>query len=387
MRWARLPVVALVVALGAITSSAEPAFAYPQWQFTSGAVRCNQCHYSPDGGGVLRGYGRDYVGEDLSTFGGNGAAFHGAVELPAWLAFSGNARVAAIAHDVDDYNGSKTAVFPMQLELGARVGLPAGLSVQAAAGLRGRVRDDSHVVPLQNYQPITASWFISREHFLMWQPQFTGPYLRVGRFFAPFGLRMAEHILYVRRDLGFNLFEESYNLSGGWLHDEWELHLTGFAPDFLRSMGGQETGVSGYVERRFLDQQASVALQGKYGDGPGYKRLVGGVVGKYYMDSLRSLAFAETNLVHLELPSVAASTQLVGALGVAMLPVRGLMSTLLLERLQRDLAYRHTTYNASTLLLSWFPYAHIELQAMGRFQFPAGQRAVQTFLFQIHYFL
>ena len=38
-----------------------------------------------------------------------------------------------------------------------------------------------------------AGRFISREHYLMYRPEAMGIYARVGRFFAPFGLRLAEH--------------------------------------------------------------------------------------------------------------------------------------------------------------------------------------------------
>ena len=50
----------------------------------------------------------------------------------------------------------------------------------------------------------------------MWRPSATGPYLRIGKFFAPFGLRFVEHIFFVQRyDLGFDIYNETYNLSGG----------------------------------------------------------------------------------------------------------------------------------------------------------------------------
>src|SRR4029453_2911043 len=73
------------------------AQAYPMWQLSTGAARCNQCHYAPGGGGLLTSYGRDAVGEDLSTFGGDGAFLHGAVTLPGWLAIGGDLRGAFVA--------------------------------------------------------------------------------------------------------------------------------------------------------------------------------------------------------------------------------------------------------------------------------------------------
>ena len=114
----------------------------------------------------------------------------------------------------------------MQADLSARVALPAGFSLEAVGGLRGQVREPDLLVPIQNYQPVSTSQLISREHYLMWEPEAVGPYLRVGRFFAPYGLRMAEHILYINRDLGFDELEETYNVSGGFVYPNAELHLT-----------------------------------------------------------------------------------------------------------------------------------------------------------------
>ena len=85
-------------------------------------------------------------------------------------------------------------------------------------------------MPPQDYQGSTASRFISREHYVMWEPQSVGPYVRLGRFYAPYGLRFPEHLLYIRRDLGFDLLRETYNLSGGYMFSAWELHLTRSRP-------------------------------------------------------------------------------------------------------------------------------------------------------------
>ncbi|MDX2020898.1 MAG: hypothetical protein SF187_11720 [Deltaproteobacteria bacterium] len=377
----------LLMALVAVVATSRVAHAYAQWQFSSGTVRCNQCHYAPAGGGLLRGYGRDANGEELSTFEGDGSFLHGAVALPSWLALGADIRGAFVAHNAQDPNGTKLAVFPMQFDLLGRVALPFDISFQASAGIRGRVRDDSQEIPTQNYQPITASWLVSREHFFMWQPAAVGPYVRLGRFFAPYGLRMAEHILYVRRDLGFNQLMESYNLSAGAVYDAWELHVTGFLPDFARHIGSDEGGVAALFERRILNDHGSIGLQGKYGNGPGIERTMAGVVGKLHMPSLRTMLLAEANLVHQELSVVGGSNQFVGAAGFASFPTRGLVLTVLGERNHQDIAIKGTAWNAGTVLLGWFPYPHFEVAAMGRLQFPEGQDTTQTFLFQIHYFL
>lgn len=366
---------------------ATPAWAYPQWQFSSGVTRCNVCHFSPSGGGLLNTYGRDADGEDLSTFAGEGTFLYGAVDMPRWLAAGAEARGAYAAQDVNDPNGTTQAVFPMQADVELRASLPWGLSAYATGGLRGQVRRNSDIVPLQNYQPINTSQLISREHWLMWQPSPQGWYARAGRFFAPYGLRLAEHVLYVRRDLGFDQLGESYNLSGGYVSDDWELHLTGFAPDFLRHIGSETGGAAAYYERRLFEQTGAVGLQARYATGKGMSTVTEGVVGKYYVSAIKTLLLLEANLVQLKPDDVSVRHQFVGAAGASVLPARGVMITLLGERKQNDIAVANSGWDAVTALLGWFPVPHAELQMMGRVQFAEGADTAKTLFLQVHYFL
>lgn len=362
------------------------AHAFPQWQFSTNAARCDQCHFAPAGGGILTGYGQDAAGEELSSFGGNGAFLHGAGALPTWMAIGGDFRGALVAQDVQDPSGGKVAVFPMQAQVAARVSLGT-VSAYGSVAYRGQIRSNDNVVPDQNYQPVRASWLISPEHYLMWRPSPLGVYVRAGRFFAPFGLRFAEHNLYVRSDLGFDLMQETYNLSGGYLADEYEVHVTAFAPDFVRHLGSREAGVAAYLERRILDQSGSVALQGRYATSPEMTRSIVGAVGKYWLAPAKIMFLLEGDLVHRELGSAGGSDGFVGTAGLALLPTKGLMVTVLGERSQTEINVRDSATNAAMGLISWFPYAHTEIQVMGLLQFPAGTPAAKTFLAQLHYFL
>jgi hypothetical protein len=364
------------------------AWAYPQWQLSTGAVRCNQCHFSPSGGGLINDYGRDAVGDQLSTFGGNGAFLHGAVGLPGWLALGGDFRGAFVVNDVQDPGGPQVAAFPMQADLEARVALPAGFSVEAVGGLRGQVRNPNEVVPLQNYQPVSTSQLVSREHYVLWEPEALGPYVRVGRFFAPYGLRMAEHILYINRDLGFDELEETYNVSGGVIYPNAELHLTLFAPDFVRHIGSDEKGFAAYLETRLHDDTVALGFQTRLAIDPGVTKLMTGGLGKVYVERLRTLFLGEIDVVNKFFTDIGdpVRTQIVGAIGFTVLPVPGVMATLLGERNQIDVAFPDSQ-TAATFLLNWFPYAHFETQLMGRLQFPSGGETAKTLFLQIHYFL
>ena len=358
------------------------AGAYPQWQLSSGAVRCDQCHVAPAGGGLLSERGRVIAGDELSTFSGDGELLHGAATLPGWLRIGAYVAGAAQASSV-----TPQAVFPVEAEAQALLSW-AGVSLYGTLAARGQWPGDGDTtVPLQNYQPVAVPWLFSREHWLMWRRRDRGIYLRAGRFFAPFGLHLAEPITYVRRDLGFNELEESYNLSAGYLSDSWELHVTGFAPDYLRHLGSQETGAAAYFERRFRQGAGAFALQGRYATRPGVSRAVGGAVAKYHLAAIRTLLLAEADAVLLSVEGLRGRGQAVGLLGLAVLPIKGVMITALAEHDQEDLAVRGAARRAATLMLGWFPYAHMAAQVMARAEVPAGGAAAKLLFAQLHYFL
>jgi hypothetical protein len=366
---------------------AARAQAYPQWQFSTGVSRCNVCHFAPAGGGLITGYGRDASADDLSTFTGEGAFLYGTVSVPSWLSLGGDFRGAFASEEVGDIDGGKRAVFPMQADLQARAALPFGFSVYASGGMRGQVRPNEDLVPQQNYQPISTSQLISREHWLMWQAPGRGWYVRAGRFYAPYGLRLAEHVTYIRRDLGFDLLRETYNVSGGLVVDDWEMHLTAFAPDFVRHIGSEESGGSAYFERRVGNGKGSIGAQSRFARGRSISRLMSGLVGKYYLEGVRTLLLAEADLVTLLPDRADGSEQLIGAAGASLLPIKGLIATVLVERNQEDLRVRNLAWDALTASIGWFPAPHSEIQLVGRLQLPEGGAVAKTLLLQVHYFL
>jgi hypothetical protein len=222
----------------------------------------------------------------------------------------------------------------------------------------------------------------------MYQPEAVGPYIRVGRFFAPFGLRFAEHTLYIRRDLGFDQLRETYNVSAGVVKQGWELHVSLFAPDFVREIGSDETGASVYYEKRVADGAAAIALQGRVAETSGVTRFIGGVVGKAWVEPWRTMFFAEVDGVTslFDAPNVGARQQIVATAGLTLMPAPWLMATVLGEHNQIDVAFPDA-WTAVDAFLNWFPYAHFELQAVGRIQHPTGGDDAKTFLFQLHYVL
>jgi hypothetical protein len=379
----KLPLLAFILIAGAAPRIAQ---AYPQWQFSSGTSRCNQCHFAPAGGSLITNYARDAVGEDLSTFQGNGGFLHGAVELPSWLALGADLRGAFLRQSNGSPDGPLNALFPMQADAYGRVAFAEAFSLQVTVGYRGQARKSPSGVGDNNYLPATADRFISREHYLMWRSGALGPYVRVGRFFAPYGLRLSEHTAYVRRDVGFNLLDETYGLSGGIVQNEWELHATAFIPDVVRSFGHREKGLAAMFERRFADAVA-LGVDTRLGFSDDAKRLGGGLFGKGYIGVAKTLFMAQVDLFRLTGNSGTGSNQLVGYFGPTVFPFRGLWLSAYGEVSQTDIRVKGTATEAINGQLNWFFYPHFELIVQARMQTPQQETAAKYILAQLHYFL
>jgi len=386
-----LSVGALVgLAVGLSLLSARSAEAYPQFQFSSGTSRCAQCHYSPAGYGLLTSWGRDESGDTISR-GGDGAFLHGLWAPPDWLALGGDIRYAGLRNDVGGAGSPETAFFPMQAEAYGRAAFgKTGVSLYVAAGLRGATRAE------KTGDTIHSTAAISREHYLMWKPSATGAYVRLGRFYAPYGLRMAEHIYYVRRYSGFNLFEETYNLSGGYLEEDWEVHATAFTkppsgfPEVLQSEGVRGQGGALYGEKRFAAMSA-VGLQGRLVVNSEQRVLQGGAIGKLWVEKAKLLAMGELDLQRHDVTGGVAYNQLIAFLGATFFPVRGVMAGLAAERYQEDLRVATTARNAFDLEVNLFPWAHCEIVLLGRYQVTGSGKSDgdpgSLGMFQLHYYL
>src|SRR5436305_12696505 len=107
------------------------AFAYPQFQFSSGTTRCSQCHFSPAGGGLITPWGRD-ESRDAISLGGGGAFLHGAWSPPPWLALGADLRLAATRTTDGGTESPQSAVFPMQADIYARLAFSAAISLYLA---------------------------------------------------------------------------------------------------------------------------------------------------------------------------------------------------------------------------------------------------------------
>ena len=365
----------------ALASAPAPARAYPYFRTTSGTDTCGACHVSPAGGGPLTEWGRGETGDTLAR-GGDGAFLHGLVGLPGWLDVGGDLRLAALVNDVGDSGGAEVAAFPMQLELNARVARGAWHAV-GVAGVLGSVRGDPTTVEAVAPAP-AAPWLVSSAHYVMWMPAERGPYARAGKFATPYGLRHADHTLYVRRRLGLGVYEEPYALSGGHVGARWDVHATAFVSDPWRGPADRDVGGALLVERRAGPWVAGLSALAV--DGADERRGRLGASASWWHEPSSVQAVAELDLGWQAIAGDGRA-QLTGLGGLAWLPARGVVAGAHYELDDPELGAGGDTRHALGLWSTFMPIAHVELSLAGRYQWLGPDARAATALLQLHYFL
>lgn len=375
---------AAAVAAAAFLLAARDATAYPQWQLSTGNARCNLCHIAPAGGGLLSDYGRGESADTISQFrGGSPAWMYGVYQEPDWMKLGVDFRVAGLVRDLGENDEPHGYVFPMQGDTYSFFKVGA-FSFYSVLGPRAQVR-----TPRASF----TERFGSREYWFMWRPKTVGWYARAGRFFAPYGLRTQDHTAYVRRYLGFNNWEETFNLSGGKVTDDWEVHATAFTrvPDGVQGSGPRHTGVVAYHERRLgADQNLAVGGQARAGFGSEDRQYWAGGTGKYYLDAARLLFMAQLDLGYQDFTfGPAGRPQLAFYGGTTWFPMQGLMAGAQLHRYDEDMSVKNLARDAAELTLQYFPVGHVEAMLLGRLEWQGdyGRVPAGLVMLQLHYYL
>lgn len=257
------PFLLSVIALVVLTGVAQ---AYPQYQLVRDQT-CTGCHLSPAGGNLLseNGYA---VAESKSQFGMAPEFMYGALDTGSALVLGGDVRLAGGFMKTPE---NALAAFPMQAELYAALTFGKAFSLHVTAGSR----------PAQvGNEATTSVW--SREHYLQWQQnpgETDGLYVRAGRFMPVFGLRLAEHTVYIRRYGGTALFADTYGLAVEYVSQKFEAHATGFIKDPVLDSVEHYSGGAAYLEFRPTERFA-VGAEGMAEVGIDDKRYRGGVTAK-----------------------------------------------------------------------------------------------------------
>lgn len=164
-------------------SYAEPYLAYKN------NLKCMACHVNPNGGGLRTDFGRTY-GEQLLPSQTSNINTKELAQLTSFLTLGSDVRFNANLTDKDDNNNSKSfEVSSGQVYMSVQIpnsGLSLYLDQQVAPGSA-----------------------INREAFVMYKFS-NGHFLKAGKMFLPYGLRIEDDSAFIRQATGMN-FDNSDN--------------------------------------------------------------------------------------------------------------------------------------------------------------------------------
>jgi hypothetical protein len=372
-----------VAGFAALVVTARSAGAYPQFQFSKDANRCSMCHFSPTGGGLLNDYGRQASATQISQTEGNPYLLHGLYKEHDYYHWGADLRFASLYRDQgEDPDEPHLFWFPMQGDFYSYAKFGDWVSMYAAIGPRAAARE-----PKQSF----AERLTARELYFTIRRRNRGYYGRVGRFYAPFGLRSQNHTDFVRRYLGFHSYEETLNVSGGRVENAYEWHAAAFAaiPYDLLGNGPRGGGATFYYEQRpGKADRLAVAGQAKLRlSGEDQHYIVGGV-GKYWLESAKVLLMGELDLALQGFDDGPSRAQFVGYAGATYFPLQGLMVSAVLENYVSDLSVERTDRSAASLVLQYFPRSHHELMLIGKAEAVSGLSDPGGYvMLQYHYWL
>jgi hypothetical protein len=337
----------------AIVAAAGRADAYPEFQISKDQT-CSACHISPSGGGLLNENGLN-TADNLSQFGTSPEFLNGAVKLPEYLLVGGDFRYA--------YGWLQT---PQRYFLG----FPMQADIYGSA-----TYDAFRVYVTVGYQPgptvggvvsFAPPW--SREHYVTWQsdPGSTqGVFIRVGRFMPVFGLRLAEHDTYVRRQGGVPLYGETYGAAAEIVRDEYEGHFTAFVADPLITPVVHDSGAAAYGEYR-IDPSTAVGAEAMFTVSDDDRKLRGGATAKRWIASPGILVSGELQILDQMIPrghtngDTSYTYSAIGYLLASYFPMQGVMVDGGLGYWNENLRMHGPYHNQFDLNVHWFATSHFE---------------------------
>lgn len=364
---------AALTAAATLALVAGKAEAYPQFQLSRDPT-CTGCHVSPAGGGLLNENGLA-TAETISQWGTAPEFFYGKIPRPDWLMLGGDLRGASGYVQSPE---ELLASFPMQIEAYGRAAFGA-FSLQVDVGARESQTGN---------EAATHVW--SREHYLTWQQkpgENTGLYVRAGRFMPVFGLRLAEHLTYIRRWGGTPLYGETYGLAVEYIDPRFEVHATGFIKDPILDTPEHSNGGAVLGELR-LSERLSLGAEGMYTQSDDEKKFRVGGLAKLYLDGPGLLLQFEGQFMNQLIEPRGAPKQIIAYLLASRFWSPAFLLDVGLGFFDENIQITKLHRECIDLNFHWFTTSHVELLFTGRFEtlaFGAAGRNAGYALTQLHY--
>lgn len=197
----------LIISLTLLLGST--AWAFPEL-VRHNYANCMACHISPTGGGVVSEYGRSLSKELVSTWGYEGEEkYLYFIPISENYALGGDFRWMKV-RDKPKTGDARERWIHMQKDL------EVAITIKKWVGA---------VTVGENTTATEGNRQMSRRHYLMHKhnDEMT---LRGGRFYPSFGLHIPDHTSVIRRGLGWDQGQETYNLEGAYQGEKWHFFAT-----------------------------------------------------------------------------------------------------------------------------------------------------------------
>ncbi len=206
-------------------------YAFPD-TIRHGYTSCSTCHVSPAGGGLLSHYGRSLSNELMSTWATKDEELplHGLVKIPESVMekFFVGGDVRYLSRKVDSANSKVNEGFLMQAQL--RLGL-----------VLEKLKFLITIGKLENPRASSQVKTVGTEYYTLWSIK-EDLHLRFGRFEPVFGLRMPDHNLWVKSEIGFVPWAERDGAEFFYEGETQSVTLAGFQSTSAMPTAQQNTG-------------------------------------------------------------------------------------------------------------------------------------------------
>lgn len=350
------------------------AFAFPD-TIRHGYINCSTCHVTPAGGGLLTGYGRSLSRELISTWGYDDEEqpLHGLIKIPESLLetifVGGDIRsislteTTEVTKDGTTKKETESEHFLMQMQL--RFGY--GWDKWRLVGSVGQIDDPREEKKIR---------WVSSEYFIQWMPK-DEFFARVGRFEPLYGLRMPDHNLWIKTDIGFVPWAERDTAEMVFEGEMQTLSLSGFQSTSLTPT--QQT--TGYALSFFqiLGEKQRIGFSGMNQEGQGMRSRTASIHGTFSLSEDSYILTENTRQTTLD------TTKEISFIRFGYDVFKGLTLTLQ-NQFKRDVDNKNSKVTKSGFGATWYPRPHFELVANFDVVKANTEKEYET-LMLLHYYL
>lgn len=225
-----------------------------------GYTNCSTCHLSPSGGGLLTQYGRSLSREALSTWGSESEELplHGLIQIPDSVMehffIGGDARYISVQKE--NSTGKTSDGFWMQAQMRFAVAYE-------------KIKFIFSTGKIKNPRESQAIKWEGTEYYLLWNPR-DEVYFRAGRFEPIYGIRLPDHNLWIKSELGFSPWIERDCSEIIFEGERQFLSLTGFQSTSAMAVSDQKTGYIAHFSQ-IIGERSRLGVSALNSEGQGVR--------------------------------------------------------------------------------------------------------------------